>query len=113
VTNRTFPASGSGAREISTGGENTVAVFAIDQTTGEPNRIQTIDGGGIQLRTFGVDPSGRMLAVASIMALEDGTLPAGITVIHVGGDGKLEFARKYEIDTSDGQQFWSGMVTLP
>jgi len=97
VTNRTFPASGSGAREISTGGENTVAVFAIDQTTGEPNRIQTIDGGGIQLRTFGVDPSGRMLAVASIMALEDGTLPAGITVIHVGGDGKLEFARKYEI----------------
>jgi 6-phosphogluconolactonase len=113
VTNRTFPASGPGAREISAGGENSVAVFVIDQTTGEPNRIQTIDGRGIQLRTFGLDPSGRMLAVASIMALADGTLPAGITVMRIGGDGKLEFVRKYEIDTGDAQQFWSGMVTLP
>ncbi len=112
VTNRTFPASGAGARTISEGGENSVAVFTIDQTTGEPNHIQSIDGRGIQLRTFGIDPSGRLLAVASIMALEDGTLPAGITVLRVGGDGKLDFARKYEIDTSDGQQFWSGMITL-
>jgi 6-phosphogluconolactonase len=113
VTNRTFPASGPGAREISTGGENSVAVFAIDQTTGEPKHIQSIDGRGIQLRTFGIDPSGRLLAVASIMSLENGTLPAGITVMRVGGDGKLEFVRKYEVDTSIGQQFWSGMVTLP
>jgi len=112
VTNRTFPSSGPGAREVSAGGENSVAVFAIDQTTGEPNRIQSIDGRGIQLRTFGIDPSGRLLAVASIMALEDGTLPAGITVMRVGNDGKLEFVRKYDIDTGKAQQFWSGMVTL-
>jgi 6-phosphogluconolactonase (cycloisomerase 2 family) len=113
VTNRTFPASGPGAREISTGGENNVAVFAIDQATGEPNLIQRVDGRGIQLRTFGIDPSGRTLAVASVMSVADGTLPAGITVMRVRGDGKLEFVRKYEIDTRDGQQFWSGMVTLP
>ena len=47
VTNRTFPASGPGARAIAKGGENSVAVFAIDQTTGEPQRIQSIDGRGI------------------------------------------------------------------
>lgn len=64
------------------------------------------------MRTFGIDPSGRLLAVASVMSLEDGTLPAGITVMRAGHDGKLEFVRKYDIDSSTGHQFWSGMVTL-
>ena len=112
LTNRTFPASGPGAREIAAGGENSVAVFSVDQTTGEPQRIQNIDGKGVQLRTFAIDPSGRMLAVASIMSLADGTLPAGITVMRIGDDGRLAFARKYDVDVGDKQQFWSGMVTL-
>jgi 6-phosphogluconolactonase (cycloisomerase 2 family) len=112
VTNRTFPASGPGAREIAAGGENSVAVFAVDQTTGEPQRIQNIDGRGLQLRTFAIDPSGRTLAVASIMSLKDGTLPAGITVMRIAADGRLSFVRKYDVDVGDVQQFWSGMVTL-
>ena len=112
LTNRTFPASGLGAREIAAGGENTVAAFAVDQTTGEPKRIQNIDGRGLQLRTFAIDPSGRMLAVASIMPLADGTLPATITVLRIGADGRLSFARKYDVDVGSAQQFWSGMVTL-
>jgi 6-phosphogluconolactonase len=101
VTNRTFPASGPGAREVSPGGENSVAVFAIDQTTGEPHRIQAIDGRGIQLRTFGIDPSGRLLVAASTMSSLDGKLPAGIMVMRIGADGKLTFARKYDIDVGD------------
>ena len=36
LTNRTFPASGPGARKVAPGGENSVAAFAIDETTGEP-----------------------------------------------------------------------------
>lgn len=112
LTNRTFPASGPGARTIAAGGENSVVVFAVDPTTGEPTRIQNIDGKGIQLRTFGIDPSGRMLAVASIMSLADGTLPAGITVMRMAEDGTLSFVRKYDVDTGNHQQFWSGMVTL-
>ena len=112
VTNRTFPASGPGARVVAPGGENSVAVFAIDQTNGEPARIQNIDGRGIQLRTFGIDPSGRMLAVASILSAADGTLPAGITVLRIGADGRLTFARKYDVEVGDKQQFWSCMVTL-
>jgi hypothetical protein len=80
--------------------------------------IQHIDGHGIQLRTFAIDPSGRLLVAASIMPLlvRDangvGTLSAGLTVYRVGGDGKLAFARKYDVDTGNVQQFWSGMVTL-
>ena len=95
------------------GGENSVAVFAIDATTGEPSRVQNIDGRGLQLRTFGIEPAGRLLVVASIMSLANGTLPAGITVMRLAGDGKLTFVRKYDVDVGDKQQFWTGMVTLP
>ncbi len=112
VTNRTFPASGPGAREIALGGENSVAVFAIDQTTGEPNLVQNIDGRGLQLRTFGIDPTGRILVVASIMASADGKLPAGITVMQIAADGKLTFVRKYDVDVGSQQQFWSGILAL-
>ena len=40
------------------------------------------------------------------------TLPAGLLVYRVGGDGKLDFVRKYDVDTGGHMQFWSGMVTL-
>jgi 6-phosphogluconolactonase len=112
LTNRTFPASGSGGdRESSVGGENSVAVFAIDQKTGEPDLIQNIDGRGVQLRTFGIDPSGRMLVAASIMPV--GAQTAGMTAFRIGDDGKLTLVRKYDVDVGGHQQFWSGMVTLP
>jgi 6-phosphogluconolactonase len=113
LTNRTFPASGAGSREIAEGGENTVVAFAIDSKTGEPKRLQNIEGHGVQLRTFGIDPTGRMLAVASIMPLNDGTLPAGIMTYRIAADGRLSFVRKYDVDVGGAQQFWSGMVTLP
>jgi hypothetical protein len=95
------------------GGENSIAVFSINPTTGEPTLIQNVDGRGIQLRTFAIDPSGRMLVAASITPLpvrEGGTvktLTAGISVMRVGGDGKLEFVRKYDVDVGSKQQFWS------
>jgi len=111
-TNRTFPASGAGSRKIAEGGENTGVTFALDAKTGEPKRLQNIEGHGIQLRTFGIDPTGRMLAVASVLALDDGTLPAGISTFRIGGDGVLTFVRKYDVDVGPYQQFWSGMVTL-
>jgi hypothetical protein len=96
-----------------------VAALSINQETGEPKLMQNIDGRGIQLRTFGIDPSGRILIAASIMPLpvregnSIGTLTAGLTVFSVGGDGRLEITRKYDVDTGGRQQFWSGMVTLP
>jgi len=40
-------------------------------------------------------------------------LPAGIVMYRIGGDGKLAFARKYEIEaTVKKQQFWAGMIAL-
>jgi 6-phosphogluconolactonase (cycloisomerase 2 family) len=93
-------------------------VFAIHPETGEPTLIQTAEGYGVHLRTFGIDPQGRLLVAASIrpILVRDGaeirTLTAGLMVYRIGQDGRLTFARKYDIDTSAGQQFWSGMVTI-
>jgi 6-phosphogluconolactonase len=115
-TNRTFPAAGDGGRQFSEDGEDNIVVFAIDMNSGEPKAIQHVDGRGVQLRTFGIDPSGRLLVVASIMPLplRDGTSkPAGMMVFRIAQDGTLAFARKYDVDVGSAQQFWSGMVTLP
>jgi 6-phosphogluconolactonase len=118
VTNRNQDEVDLQGRKVFNDGENNVAVFAIDEKTGEPNLIQTIEGHGIQLRTFGIDPTGRLLLAASIKPLlvRDGnavkTLTAGITVYRVNADGTLTFVRKYDVDTDKGQQFWSGMVAL-
>jgi len=118
-TNRSSPLTDFNGQKVLAGGENSIAVFSIDQTTGEPTLIQSIDGRGVQLRTFGIDPSGRMLVAASVVPIQVregfrvGTLSAGLMVYRVGSDGKLDFARKYDVEaTNQNQQFWSGMVTL-
>jgi 6-phosphogluconolactonase len=111
LTNRTFPATEAGGREVSVDGEDSVAVFVIDQKTGEPDLIQNIDGRGVQLRTFSIDPTGRMLVAANIMPV--GARTAGMTAFRIGDDGKLTRVRKYDVDVGAHQQFWSGMVTLP
>jgi 6-phosphogluconolactonase (cycloisomerase 2 family) len=117
-TNRNAGTTKVDGKDIFSGGENNIAVWALDQTTGEPSLIQHIDGHGIQLRTFGIHPSGRLLVAASIQPLlvrEAGkltTLSAGLSVYRIGRDGKLAFVRKYDVDVGKATQFWSGMVTL-
>ena len=115
LTNRTFPARPGGVREISLGGEDNMVVYTIDENSGEPKPIQHIDGLGVQLRTFGIDASGRMLVVASIMPMprsDRTSMPAGITVFRIGSDGRLSLARKYDVEVGTGLQFWSGMLPL-
>jgi 6-phosphogluconolactonase len=105
-------------KKVFAGGENGIAAFSINQSTGEPTLIQNIDGRGITLRTFALDPSGRMLVAASQIALpvRDGTtarmLSAGLSVYQIGADGQLDFVRKYDVDVGTRNQFWSGMVAL-
>ena len=114
LTNRTFPAR-EGGREVSLGGEDNLVVYALDQNNGEPKPIQHIDGRGVQLRTFGIDASGRLLVAASIMPMlrSDGTtVPAGMTVFRIAADGTLAFARKYDVEVGSSQQFWSGMIAV-
>jgi hypothetical protein len=40
------------------------------------------------------------------------TVPAGLSVFRMGADGKLTFARAYDIDVGDKIMWWMGMVPL-
>jgi len=105
-------------KKVAVGGENSIAVFAIDQRSGEPTLVQSIPTHGFHPRTFSLDPSGRMLVVANLIALpvRDGDAvkpqPATLSAYRVGDDGKLSFVRGYDIETGTDTQFWSGMVAL-
>ena len=118
-TNRNAGVVDYQGQKVFGGGENNVAVWSINQETGEPSFVEAIDGHGIQLRTFGVHPSGRLLVAASIQPLpvRNGerieNLSAGLSVYRINEmTGRLTFVRKYDVDTARGTQFWSGMVTL-
>jgi 6-phosphogluconolactonase (cycloisomerase 2 family) len=105
-------------KSVFAGGENTFAVYEIDMTTGEPVAIQHVDTRGIHCRTFHIDPSGRLLVAAHIMALPVGegaairTVPASLAVFRIDDRGKLDFVRKYDVDVGDKTMFWMGMVRL-
>jgi 6-phosphogluconolactonase len=106
-------------QKVFKGGENSIVVYAINQSTGEPTPIQHIETQKIHPRTFHIDPSGRMLVAEhnAPLNVRDGdavkTVPAGLSVFRIGDDGKLTFARKYDIDVGDKTMFWMGMVPLP
>ena len=116
VANRASSTVGEGAQRVFAGGENTLAVYAIDPATGEPNPIQHADTRGIHCRTFHIDPSGQVLVAAHIMRLpvQDGAaiheVPACLSVFRIGADGKLDFVRKYDVNVGNRQMFWMGMV---
>ncbi len=116
VANRASSTVEEGGRRVFAGGENTLAVYAIDPATGEPDPIQHIDTHGIHCRTFHIDPSGQLLVAAHIMGLpvKDAAVvrevPACLSLFRIGADGKLDFVRKYDVDVGDRQMFWMGMI---
>jgi 6-phosphogluconolactonase len=98
------------------GGENTIGVYAIDQETGEPVRIQNADTHGMHARTFTLDAASGLLVAANQSAVtkSDGTrVPATLAVFRIADDGKLEFLRKYDVDTGQSASLmWAGFVRL-
>ena len=107
-----------GGKMVFSAGESNIAVFAINQQTGEPTPVQHADIRAAHPRTFGLDTGARLLVAGSLSPSarrEDGKvvdLPAGLTVYRMGGDGKLNFARKYDIDVGPHTQWWTGMIPL-
>lgn len=107
-------------KRVFAGGENSIAVYSINQQTGEPTLIQNADTRGVHPRTFAIDPSGRILIVANMQEVlvrdkeEVRPLSATLSMFRIGDNGKLEFVRKYDQDTSSGRSlFWTGIVGLP
>ncbi|MBI2187360.1 MAG: beta-propeller fold lactonase family protein [Acidobacteria bacterium] len=106
-------------KRVSAGGENTIAVFAINQTTGEPTLMQTIDTHGFQPRTFALDEDGRVLIAGNQnpVAVRDGrsirTVPARLSTFRIGTDGRLTFVRTYDVaaEPDAGRLlFWIGIA---
>jgi len=104
-------------KKVAAGGENSIAVFSIDRTSGEPKLVQAIDTHGFHPRTFSIDPSGRMLVVANLQAqpVRDGdgvrTQQATLSAYHINNDGRLTFARVHNIETNGMTQWWSGFIS--
>ncbi len=115
VANRASDTVDFAGQRVFAGGENSLAVYAIDPASGEPNLIQHVDTQGIHPRCFHIDPSGRLLVVAHIMGLNvrDGdtirAVPARLSVFRIGGDGRLDFARAYDVDIGERTMWWMGM----
>lgn len=116
IANRSSETVDADGQRVFAGGENSLAVYAIDANTGEPNLIQHVDTHGIHPRTFHIDPSGKLLVVAHIMGLKvrDGDtihdVPARLSLFRVAMDGKLDFVHAYDIDASQQTMWWMGMV---
>ena len=94
-------------------------MFALNQDTGEPTLIQTVDTRGFYPRTFALDGSGRVLVAANQhpVAVRDGdrvqTVPASLSVFRIAPDGRLTFIRTYDVvaDPNAGRLlFWMGIV---
>jgi len=119
VMNRSDNATDHNDTKIFAGGENSIAVFALDELTGEPTLIQHADTDSIHVRTFAFDPEGQLMVAASIKPLAVRTssgveiVPAALSVFRVGADGLLRFVRRYEVPTNGAVHYWMGIVALP
>lgn len=105
-------------KKVAAGGENSIAMFSIDPASGEPRMRQTIDTHGFHPRTFSIDPSGRMLTVANLLAMpvRDGdgvkTQPATLSTYKIQANGELSYVMTYDIETNGMTQWWSGFIRL-
>jgi 6-phosphogluconolactonase (cycloisomerase 2 family) len=120
LSNRANATVDFNGRKVFRGGENNIAVFSIDPRTGEPRLIQHADPQSFHVRTFSIDPGGKLLVAASIDGIDvrEGDdvhhVSAALTVFRIAGDGRLTFVRKYDVETGGGKfQWWTGFVALP
>ena len=116
LANRAYATTTVDGREVAVGGENNIACFAIDEDTGEPTLVQTIDTRGYYARTFAIAPGGRLMVVGNMQPLVelDGTtprtVPASLALFRISDDGRLDYVRKYDIEVGADSMFWSGIV---
>jgi 6-phosphogluconolactonase (cycloisomerase 2 family) len=122
VSNRATRSTGATSAgqpvEVFAGGENDIALFALDAASGEPRPVDHYDTRGFEPRTFTIEPSGRFLIVAnqSQRNVFDAngaisSVPRSVAVFEIGDDGRLTYLRKYE--RSHGELFWIGSLQLP
>jgi len=119
LANRAINATEDQGKPVFAGGENSIAVFGIDRRSGEPTLLQVADTHGIGPAEFAFAADGRMLVVANMRRLwvaAAGTLtpvPPSLVLFRVRTDGRLDFVRKYDVESGDRSLFWMGLGSLP
>jgi len=119
VSNRANSTVEFNGKQVFRGGQNSIAVYSIDPASGEPTLIQNADPRSYHVRTFSIDPSGRLLIAASIvdMWVREGNevryVPAALSLFRIGADGRLDFVRKYDVELGGKFQWWAGLLELP
>jgi 6-phosphogluconolactonase (cycloisomerase 2 family) len=116
VANRASGTAVVDGQPLYIGGENNIAVYAIDQGSGEPRIVQHADTHGLVPRTFALDKTGSVLVAANSVAMlasEGGSVTPvspSLAVFKVREDGKLEYVRQYYIEVGNETMFWMGIV---
>jgi len=90
------------------GRRNEIAVFRINQATGEPTLVQNADTHGFTPRTFSLDPSGRLLVVGNQSTTTE--VPANLAVFRIGTDGTLTFVALHDVAVGRQPLWWTGIV---
>ena len=102
-------------KPVFAGGENTLAVYEIDPKTGEPARSSTPIRAAFTAEPFTSIRAGACWSphtswrCRSRRAAAIREVPAGLSVFRIGGDGKLDFVRKYDVEVGERQMFWMGI----
>lgn len=117
VANRAHGKVDFEGKSVFDGCENSIAVFRIDQTSGEPKLIQNAWTHGQHVRCFSMDPSGRMMVAANMTSMtvrdhDGGTHeePSNLAIFRIGEDGLLEFVSRQVVESATERMFWMGMV---
>ena len=115
--NRSHAIRSSNGWTVALGGEDSLAVYALDSTSGEPKLIQHVLSDYIHTRNVSLAPNGSILLATTIQAVcvetEDRAtkvIPPAIQVYRVGDDGRLSLSRTYELNTHGELVFWSGFI---
>lgn len=116
VVNRVPVPRGQSSVSQFTDGDNTIAVYALDPSSGEPRPIQHVDTAGLHCRTFQIDPTGSLLIAANMTDLPSGgsssrqPVPAGLSIFQIARDGLLTLVRRHPVEVEGQLLFWMGIV---
>ncbi|MEH3024256.1 MAG: beta-propeller fold lactonase family protein [Pseudomonas oryzihabitans] len=109
VSNRSDIIELRGGRPELRAGENTIAVFALDQITGAPRLIQQLDSGGVEPRCLAIDASGRWLIVGNQLPAwlpaEARYQPANLSFFRIDEDGRLAYHGQHQL-AAYASLFW-------
>jgi 6-phosphogluconolactonase (cycloisomerase 2 family) len=117
ISNRAYGQLESSLGPAAPEGEDNIAVFAINQNTGQPTAIQHAPTHGHLPRTFSIDASGRMLVAANSEAAPkvsaDGgerQAPLSLITYQIAGDGTLKETGMIKFQEEDQLLFWAGFL---